>query len=170
MGRMLGGVSSRSTHQSEGSTQARKRNCSTSPRLLKLQHRQARRCSRRLHVLAAPSPPTSGRITPRWWCMLPPCRNTPVSGRQCRRPRQYPLPSSPPPPVLPAALWVGWGKRKGGTIPFQLVTPLPFSSVFTSLVLLLTKLIISTRGGIGFQVVYTQQQQICLAPPTLRHA
>ena len=65
---------------------------------------------------------------------------------------------------------MGWGKGKGVSIPFQLVTPLPVSSVFTSLVLLLTKLIISTRGGIGFQVVYTQQQQNCLAPSTLRHA
>jgi hypothetical protein len=65
---------------------------------------------------------------------------------------------------------VGWGKGKGGIIPFQLVTPLPFSSVLTSLVLLLTELIVSTRCDIGLQVVYSQQQQICLAPSTLRHA
>lgn len=65
---------------------------------------------------------------------------------------------------------MGWGKEKGGIIPFQLVTPLPFSSVLTSLVLLLTKLIISTRGDIGLQVVHSRQQQTCLAPSTLRHA
>jgi len=100
--------------------------------------------------------------------MFPPCRD-PVGGRQCRRPRQYPLPSSPP-PVLPAVLWVGWGKGKGGIIPFQLVTPLPISPVFTSLVLLFTQLIISTRGDIGFLAVHSLQQQICLAPSTLRHA
>ena len=166
MGRMLSGDSSHSTHQPEGSTQARKRNCSTSP----------------LKVTASPSsallssatrtlpPPPLRRIAPHWWCMLPPCRDPPVGGRQCRRPRQYPLPSSPPPPVLPAALWVGWGKGKGGIIPFQLVTPLPFSSVLTSLVLLLLKLIISAHGDIGLQVLYSRQQQICLAPSTLRHA
>jgi len=64
MERILGGDSSRSTHQSEGSTQARERKCSTSPRLLKLQHRQARRCSRRRHVVS-PLPHHQRRIPPR---------------------------------------------------------------------------------------------------------
>lgn len=167
MGRMLSGDSSHSTHQPEGSTQARKRNCSTSPRLLKLQHRQARRSlvgytNSSTTTVAANSTAQVVHVA-----ALP---RTPVGGRQCRRPRQYPLPSSPPPPVLPAALWVGWGKGKGGIIPFQLVTPLPFSSVLTSLVLLLLKLIISAHGDIGLQVLYSRQQQICLAPSTLRHA
>lgn len=170
MGGLLGGDSSRSTRQSEGSTQARESKCSTSPRLFKVTASPSSALlSSAACCLAAPSPPTSHNTAPHWWCVLPPCRDTPVGGRQCRRPRQYPLPSRPP-PVLPAALWMGWGKGKGVSIPFQLVTPLPVSSVFTSLVLLLTKLIISTRGGIGFQVVYTQQQQNCLAPSTLRHA
>ena len=168
MGRMLGGDFGRSTHQSEGSTQARESNCIGSH--LTSRTYSIAKLGAALHVsyFAAPSPPTSHTTAPHWWgwCMLPPCRETQVGGRQSRRPRQYP----PRVLLLPAALWVGWGKGKGGIIPFQLVTPLPVSSVFTPLVLLLTQLVISTHGDVGFQVVYSRQQQICRAPSTLRHA